>query len=89
MNTSSADIVVYALLLFQIVTGIWIALYMRWGTAWYTQTAVPYLWSLVRFQPDIQRVAPVPVAAAATRDLEQGAERMRASERMKAPEQIS
>jgi nitrate reductase gamma subunit len=63
VNTSSADIVVYALLLFQIVTGMWIALYMRWGTAWYTQTAVPYLWSLIRFQPDIQRVAELDLMA--------------------------
>lgn len=57
VNTSVADVVVYVLLLFQIITGMWIALYLRWGTAWYPQTLVPYLWSLVRFQPDIQRVA--------------------------------
>jgi len=62
-NTSTVDIVVYALLLFQIVTGMWVALYMRWGTAWYTQTAVPYLWSVVRFQPDIQRVAELDLMA--------------------------
>jgi len=62
-NTSTADIVVYALLLFQIVTGMWVALYMRWGMAWYTQTAVPYLWSVVRFQPDIQRVAELDLMA--------------------------
>jgi len=63
VNTSIADIVVYALLLFQIVTGMWIALYIRWGTAWYTQTAVPYLWSVIRFQPDIQRVAELDLMA--------------------------
>ncbi len=52
--TSPADILVYVLLLFQIVTGLWVALALRWGSAWYTQTVVPYLWSLVRFQPEIQ-----------------------------------
>ncbi len=62
-NTSVADVVVYVLLLFQIITGMWIALYLRWGTAWYPQTLVPYLWSLVRFQPDIQRVAELDLLA--------------------------
>ena len=55
-HTTVADIAVYVLLLFQIVTGMWVALGMRWGSAWYTQTLVPYLWSLARLQPDIQRV---------------------------------
>ena len=52
--TSAADILVYVLLLFQIGTGLWVAIALRWGSAWYTQTVVPYLWSLVRFQPEIQ-----------------------------------
>jgi len=55
-TTTVTDIVVYVLLLFQIVTGMWVALGLRWGSAWYTQTLVPYLWSLARLQPDIQRV---------------------------------
>lgn len=55
-HTTTADLAVYVLLLFQIVTGMWVALGMRWGSAWYTQTLVPYLWSLARLQPDIQRV---------------------------------
>ena len=63
VTTSALDIVVYALLLFQIVTGMWVALYLRWGTAWYTQTLVPYLWSVARFQPDIQRVAELDLMA--------------------------
>lgn len=62
-NTSVADVVVYVVLMFQIVTGMWVALYLRWGTAWYPQTLVPYLWSLVRFQPDIQRVAELDLLA--------------------------
>lgn len=63
VNTTWADVIVYVLLLFQIGTGIWIALYLRWGTAWYTQTLVPYLWSVIRFQPDIQRVAELDLMA--------------------------
>lgn len=61
--TSPTDILVHILLLFQIVTGLWVAIALRWGSAWYTQTVVPYLWSLVRFQPDIQRVTELKLSA--------------------------
>lgn len=61
--TSPADVLVYVLLLFQIVTGLWVAIALRWGSAWYTQTVVPYLWSLARFQPDIQRMADLKLPA--------------------------
>ena len=61
--TSPTDVLVYVLLLFQIVTGLWVAIALRWGSAWYTQTVVPYLWSLARFQPDIQRVAELKLPA--------------------------
>ncbi|NUQ72117.1 MAG: respiratory nitrate reductase subunit gamma [Polyangiaceae bacterium] len=62
-QTSPADIVVYLALLFQIITGLWVAIGLQWGSAWYTQTAVPYLWSLFKFAPDIQRVTDLPLAA--------------------------
>lgn len=61
--TTLADIIVYLMLLYEIVTGMWVALGLRWGSAWYTQTAVPYLWSLLTFSPDVQRVAELPLAA--------------------------
>jgi len=62
-NTSPADLVVYALLLFQIITGLWVALTLRWGSSWYVQTAAPYVWSIFRFDPDIQNVIALPLAA--------------------------
>ena len=62
-NTTWVDIFVYVILGFQIATGLWIALYLRWGSAWYTQTIVPYLWSLAKFQPDIQRVTELALSA--------------------------
>ncbi len=61
--TSRADVVVYVLLLFQIVTGLWVALGLRWGSAWYGQVVVPYLWSLFRLQPDIQRMVDLKLPA--------------------------
>ena len=62
-NTSPSDVLVYFCLLLSIVSGLWVALGMRWGSAWYTHTAVPYLWSLITLQPDIQRVAELPLPA--------------------------
>ncbi len=63
VNTTTMDIVVYLLLLFQIGTGMWVALTLKWGSAWYTHTAVPYLWSIFEFSPEIGRVAELPLAA--------------------------
>jgi nitrate reductase gamma subunit len=63
LHTTVADVAVYVLLLFQIVTGMWVSIGLRWGSAWYTQTLVPYLWSLVALQPDIQRVVELDLAA--------------------------
>ncbi len=63
VNTSKMDVVVFVALLLQIGTGIWVALTLTWGSAWYTHTAVPYLWSIFEFSPDIQRVAELPLAA--------------------------
>lgn len=63
VNTSFADLVVYVLLLFQIITGIWVAVTLQWGSAWYTQTAVPYLYSVFTFDPNIALVADLKLAA--------------------------
>jgi nitrate reductase gamma subunit len=62
-NTSIGDILVYLALSFSVVTGLWVAIGMRWGSAWYVHTAVPYLWSLAKLQPEIVRVAELPLPA--------------------------
>ena len=63
VNTTATDLLVYALLLFQVVTGLWVATGLRWGSAWYTQAVVPYLRSIFLLQPDVQAVAALPLAA--------------------------
>lgn len=63
VNTSRADLLVYALLLFQVTTGLWVATGLRWGSAWYTQAVVPYLRSIFLLQPDVQRMAELPLPA--------------------------
>jgi nitrate reductase gamma subunit len=62
-NTSVGDVLVYVFLSFSIVTGLWVAIGMRWGSSWYVHTAVPYLWSLAKLQPEIDRVAQLPLPA--------------------------
>ncbi len=58
--TSVMDGVVLALILVQVVTGLWIALGYRWGSFWGTSVFVPYVWSLLTFQPQPELVAPLP-----------------------------
>ena len=63
VNTTKADILVYVLLMAQIGTGLWVAWTLRWGSSWYVHTAVPYLRSLLVFDPQIQYVAELKLAA--------------------------
>lgn len=58
---SAADKLLYLILATSIVTGLWIALGYRWGSAWYAQVATPYLWSIFTFQPDIQAIVALPL----------------------------
>jgi nitrate reductase gamma subunit len=60
--TSPMDVVVLLLLLAQVALGVYTALFLRWGSSWYATSAVPYLRSLVTFQPDLTTLAPLPLA---------------------------
>ena len=63
VNTSVADILVYIMVLWQVITGLWVAISLSWGSAWYTHTLVPYVWSLIKLSPEITRVTELPLAA--------------------------
>lgn len=58
--TSRADWVLYAMLLVQVFTGVYVAVFHRWGSAWFAASASPYLWSLLKLHPDIAVVAAMP-----------------------------
>jgi len=60
--TTTLDWVLLASLLLQVVMGFWVAFFYRWGSEWYLHTAVPWLWSLATFNPQIQYVTAMPVA---------------------------
>lgn len=59
--TFASDWVLLYLLLAQAVTGVYVATFMRWGSEWYLYTAVPYFWSLLTFNPQIDYVADFPM----------------------------
>lgn len=58
--TSPMDWILLAVLLVQVVTGVGIALFQRWGSLWYLSTAVPWFWSIIELQPDPSTVAMLP-----------------------------
>lgn len=58
--TTTSDWIIYALLLIQIVSGIYTAVFYPWGSSWFATSASPYLWSLVKLNPDISFVASMP-----------------------------
>ena len=60
--TSRADWILYALLVLQLFTGVYVALFHRWGSSWFAASAAPYLWSLVKLNPDISVVKAMPWA---------------------------
>ncbi|MCG3151359.1 MAG: Respiratory nitrate reductase 1 gamma chain [bacterium] len=59
-TTLPTDWLVSGLLFVQIASGIAVAVFHPWGSSWYASTAVPYLWSLAFFQPDLGLVAGMP-----------------------------
>ncbi len=58
--TTAGDWIVYALLLVQLASGIWIAAFHGWGSSWFATSVAPWLWSLVKLAPDVSFVAPLP-----------------------------
>ncbi len=58
--TSPMDWVLFALLLAQIVLGLFVAVLRPWGYAWFAVVMAPYLWSLLRLSPDLAGISAMP-----------------------------
>lgn len=58
--TTVIDWLVLAALLLQVATGVYIAFTLRWGSVWYLHTASPWLWSLLKLDPQVQYLAALP-----------------------------
>jgi nitrate reductase gamma subunit len=59
--TSPLDWLLFALLVTQVVAGIGLAVMHPWGSSWFAAAMSPYLWSLVKFEPDISYVIGLPL----------------------------
>lgn len=59
MVTSKMDIVVFLVLLTQIISGLMVAYYNRWGSSWFAAFLTPYLRSVFVFDPQIDALASV------------------------------
>jgi len=59
--TSIMDWMLYSMLLLQVLTGVCVAVFYPWGSAWFASMVSPYLWSILRFSPDISSVASMPL----------------------------
>ena len=60
--TSPLDWIVLAVLLVQVASGIYVAVFHPWGSSWFAAAAAPYLWSLVKFRPELGYIALMPLA---------------------------
>ena len=60
--TSGMDWLLLAVLLVQVALGFWVAIFYRWGSDWYLHTAVPWIQSLARLDPETQFVTSLPWA---------------------------
>jgi nitrate reductase gamma subunit len=58
--TNWSDVVVLVLLLTQIVSGLSVAFFDRWGSSWFASTLTPYLRSVFIFDPQIDAVSAMP-----------------------------
>ncbi len=58
--TTWLDWLLLAALWLQVVFGFGVAFFYRWGSAWYMQTAVPWLWSLATLNPQPAYVSVLP-----------------------------
>jgi nitrate reductase gamma subunit len=62
-NSTVVDLIVLAVLIAQVALGLAVATMHRWGAVWSVGTTVPYLRSLVTFQPDPTFIAGLPTLA--------------------------
>lgn len=60
--TSKMDVLVYFLILVQVLSGLWIAYFDRWGSAWFAISLAPYLKSILLLNPNFEAIAAMPLS---------------------------
>ncbi|MCP4898559.1 MAG: respiratory nitrate reductase subunit gamma [bacterium] len=59
--TSKADWILFWLLLFQVGSGVYVAVFAGWGSSWFASAVTPYLWSVVTLRPDTAFIIGMPL----------------------------
>ena len=59
--TTRMDYFVEFVLLLQVLLGCWIALGYRWGSSWFAADLSPYLWSIIKLNPQTAAVVAMPL----------------------------
>jgi nitrate reductase gamma subunit len=59
--TTRMDYFVEFMLLAQVLLGCWIALGYRWGSSWFAADLSPYLWSVIKLNPQTEAVVAMPL----------------------------
>ncbi len=58
--TTVSDWVLFGMLMLQVVSGVLMAIFVGWGSSWFAAVISPYLWSLVKFQPNLNYIIGLP-----------------------------
>ena len=59
--TTSWDVLILIILFIQVITGLGNATLYRWGSNWYAASAVPWIWSVLTLNPNVEYVANLPL----------------------------
>jgi nitrate reductase gamma subunit len=60
--TTRMDWIIFGLLLVQLSSGVYTAVFHPWGSSWFAAALAPYLWSLVKLNPNLGFVTAMPLA---------------------------
>lgn len=61
MVTTPIDWILLLMLFFQVASGVYVAVFHRWGSSWFATSMTPYLWSLVKLNPDLNFIIGMPL----------------------------
>jgi nitrate reductase gamma subunit len=59
--TTRMDVFVYVILSVQLITGLYTAFFLRWGSSWFALVLTPYLRSVFAFSPNTTTIIALPV----------------------------
>jgi nitrate reductase gamma subunit len=61
VNTTKMDYFVFIMLLTSVITGIYTAIFLRWGSFWFATVMAPYLHSIFTFNPNVIPLLQLPL----------------------------